>query len=1094
MNGRTMAHEDKLRDYLRRATADLRQARQQLREAEARPREPIAIIGMSCRYPGGVTSPEDLWDLVAQGRDAIGEFPADRGWDTERLYDPTPERPGKTYVRQGGFLYDAADFDADFFGMSPRDARWADPQRRILLEVSWEALERAGLDPESLRGTSTGVFSGLMYHDYIGGNPGGSLVSGQVAYSLGLVGPAVTVDTACSSSLVAMHLAAQALRRGDCTLALASGVTVMGTPEMFVDFSRQRALAPDGRCKAFSADADGTGWSEGAGVLVLETLPAAQRHGHPVLAVLRGSAVNQDGASNGFSAPNGPSQVRLIRHALADAGLNPADVDAVEGHGTGTTLGDPIEAQALLEAYGPEHPAERPLWLGSVKSNIGHPQAAAGVAGVIKMVMAMHRELLPRTLHAGEPSPHVDWSSGSVRLLTEPVAWPRDSHPRRAAVSSFGISGTNAHVLLEDAPAADPIEPAEPAGPAGSHTAQLPHGPAAIPLPLSARTGPALAAAAGRLLDHLEGYPGERVIDTGFSLASGRSAFRHRAVVIGRQRADLLAGLRGLATGKPAGGLVTGIADLGGRTVFVFPGQGSQWAGMATALLAESPVFAQRLADCDEALAACTGWSVTSVLSGAPDAPPAERVNVVQPTLWAVMVALAAVWRAYGVHPDAVIGHSQGEIAAACVAGILSDGDAARVVALRSRAIRELLGSGGGMLSAALPAHEVRPLLDRWDGRVSIAADNGIRSVVLSGDNDALDEVQVELAAGGARLKRIPVDYASHSAHVETLRERLLADLAPIEPRSGDVPLISTVTGTRADGTSLGAGYWYENLRRTVQFAPVVRTLAAAGHTAFVEVSPHPVVAMSIQETLEEADRPAVVAASLHRDDGGLDRFLASVAELHVRGTSPDWPAFYPGAVRIALPTYPFQHKRYWQDPEPGQAASPPCATAADRRLDQPFWQDVQRQDADALAARLGVTEAAVQPIMAGLSAWHRSQLAASTVGSWRYRLCWLPLTGGQPKPLAGPWLVVTPAEADPDTARAVTVIAGALADHDATVIRIAAAGADRAALARLAGRPRGSAPGRRAVPRRARRLRRGGTRRCSAGRGGHRHAAPGPA
>ena len=934
-----MASEESLRDYLKWATTNLHDARRRLRELEERDHALIAIVGVGCRFPGGVRDPEGLWELLAAGGDAISGFPADRGWDAESLYDPDPDHPGTSYVRAGGFVDDVAVFDAGFFGISPREALAMDPQQRLVLETCWEAFERAGIDPGSLRGSPTGVFVGAASSGYGAGlqaeleghlltGTAVSVMSGRVSYTLGLEGPAVTVDTACSSSLVALHLACQALRAGECSLALAGGVTIMATPAAFTGFSRQQGLAADGRCKAFSATADGMGLAEGAGMVVVERLSDARRNGHPVLAVVRGSAVNQDGASNGLTAPNGPSQQRVIRAALASAKLSAAEVDAVEAHGTGTTLGDPIEAQALLATYGQGHQEDRPLWLGSVKSNIGHTTAAAGVAGVIKMVLALQHQMLPATLHAGEPSPHVDWSAGTVRLLTEAVPWPAGGRPRRAGVSSFGISGTNAHVVLEEPPSAedgDAVEAARSAGegvngPAGEVTAPvavLAGGPGAWVV--SGRSAEGLAAQAGRLAGFVASRPELDPADVGWSLATTRSVFEHRAVVTGGDREELAAGLAAVAAGNPAAGVVTGSASGAGRTVFVFPGQGGQWAGMGRELAAVSPVFAAKLAECGRALAPHVGWSLDEVLAGAPAAPGLEAADVVQPVLWAVMVSLAALWEAAGVSPDAVVGHSQGEIAAACVAGILSLEDAAAVVALRSKALMALAGRGG-MVSVAEPSAVVRERLGAWAGRLSVAAVNGPAATVVSGDLEALEEVTAQCAAQGVRVKTLPVDYASHCVQVEAIREEVLSALTAIAPGPARVPMVSALTGEVLDGSEADAGYWYESLRSPVEFDRAIRVLTASGHGVFVEVSPHPVLAAAITDTLEEAagrlDAPApVVTGTLRRDDGGPDRWLASLAGVFVRGVAVDWAAVLGGGDPVELPTYAFARQRFWPAP-----------------------------------------------------------------------------------------------------------------------------------------------------------------------------------
>ncbi|MFB7114742.1 type I polyketide synthase [Streptomyces sp. NPDC056291] len=1021
--------QEKVVDYLRRVTNDLRRARRRIGELESRDNEPVAIVGMSCRLPGGVSSPESLWELVESGGDAISGFPADRGWDIGAL---TGNGEGSSSTHEGGFLYEATDFDAGFFGISPREATAMDPQQRLLLEVSWEALERAGIAPTSLRGSATGVFVGSYHwgapsadtaaelHGHALTGTAASVLSGRLSYVYGLEGPAVTVDTACSSSLVALHMAARSLRSGESSLAVVGGVTILAEPSVFVEFSAQGGLAPDGRCKAFSDEADGTGWGEGVGVLVVERLSDAVRNGHPVLAVLRGSAVNQDGASNGLTAPNGRAQEQVIRQALSNCGLTGADVDAVEAHGTGTRLGDPIEAQALLATYGREHGPEQPLWLGSLKSNIGHTQAAAGVAGVIKMVMALRHGVLPRTLHAASPSTHVDWESGHVRLLSEATDWPESGRPRRAAVSSFGISGTNAHAVLEQAPV-----PAEDAG-----AEDAPQQPAvvsgALPWLLSAHSEQALRDQAAALVTRLDADTEPRPQDVGQSLLSSRALLERRAVVVAAGRDDLLTGSRALAGGQSWSGLVEGAADVDGRTVFVFPGQGSQWVGMGAQLLDDSLVFAERIAECADALAEFTDWNLIDVLRGVEGAPTLERVDVVQPASFAVMVSLAAVWRAQGVEPDAVVGHSQGEIAAAVVSGALSLRDGARVVALRSQAIGRSLAGRGGMMSVALPVADVEVRLEAFGGRVSVAAENGPRSCVVSGEPGALDELYAQLTAEEIRARRIAVDYASHSHHVEDLHDEILQLLAEVAPSASRIPFFSTVTGDWLDTTAMDAGYWYRSLRGRVLFADAVSGLLATEHRAFIEVSSHPVLSMSVQDMIDDAGVPGVASGTLRRDNGGLDRFLLSAAQVFVRGVHVDWAPLFEGtgALRVDLPTYAFQHERYWIS----RAVVDRSATAP---MDAEFWAAVEQADVSALTEALGTDEESVAAILSGLASWRRTRGERSTLDSWRYRVTWEPLARVPRATLDGSWLLVSADGVDD------TDVAGALETDGAEVRRL---------------------------------------------------------
>ncbi|EWC59365.1 Malonyl CoA-acyl carrier protein transacylase [Actinokineospora spheciospongiae] len=881
----TPAEDTKLVEYLKWVTADLHQTRRRLREVESGRHEPVAIVGVACRFPGGVSTPEQLWELVADGREGIVPFPTDRGWDLDLL---AGEGPGHSATLRGGFLRDVADFDAGFFGVSPREALVIDPQQRLLLHTAWEAFERAGIDPTALRGSRTAVFAGTDGQDYASlvfnsvadseGHAGtgiaASAIAGRLAYTFGLEGPAVTVDTACSSSLVALHLAAQALRAGECDLALAGGVTVMSTSLRFAGFTRQGALASDGRCKAFADSADGTGWSEGVGVFVLEKLSDAQRLGHPVWAVVRGSAVNQDGASNGFTAPNGPSQQRAIQQALASAGLAAGEVDVVEAHGTGTKLGDPIEAQSLLATYGQDR--ERPVLLGSVKSNIGHTQAAAGAAGVIKAVMAMRHGVVPRTLHVDAPSSHVDWTGGAVELATEAVPWPETGRPRRAGVSSFGVSGTNAHTILEQAP--DGAEVPEPTGEAG-----------VVPWVVSAKSAAALRDQVAALVQRVGREPRWRAADVAVALAR-RSRFEHRVAATGTTAGDLAAALSAWSTAGSAPGAVAGTAARG-RLGVVFTGQGSQRLGMGRELYRRYPVFAEAF----DAAVAAVGAGVRDVMWGT-DAEALDRTGCAQPALFALEVALYRLVESWGVTPDFVGGHSLGEVVAAHVAGVLSLADAGRLVSARAN-LMQALPEGGAMLAVAASEADVLAVLP--DG-AALAAVNGPAATVVSGAAAAVAEVAAVAVERGWKHKRLAVSHAFHSPLMDPMLDGFataIADVTFAQPAPG------LICGAPTD-----PGYWVRHVREPVRFADAVAAMVDGGVTTFLELGPDGTLSAMVPGAVEGA----IAVPLLRGDRPEEESAVAALAALHVRGVPVDLGALLPGARPVDLPTYAFQYARHW--------------------------------------------------------------------------------------------------------------------------------------------------------------------------------------
>nr|WP_263172690.1 type I polyketide synthase [Streptomyces sp. SCSIO ZS0520] len=1064
----------KERDRLQRENQRLADASHELARSF---REPVAVVGMACRFPGGANSPEGLWQVVAGGVDATGEFPTDRGWPGD-LYDADPDRSGKTYVRRGGFLDDVAGFDAEFFGISPREALAMDPQQRLLLELCWEALERAGLNPPQLHGSRTGLYIGSQNSAYLPdmdhvpqsiegyaftGNTA-AVLSGRVSYSFGFEGPAVTVDTACSSSLVAIHLAMQALRQDECELALAGGITVLASPGGFIEFSRQRGLAPDGTCKPFAAGADGTAWAEGAGVLTLMRLSAARRKGLPVLGVLRGSAVNQDGASSALTAPNGPSQQRVIRAALANAGLSAADVDAVEAHGTGTKLGDPIEAQALLATYGQHRPAEQPVRLGSLKSNIGHSVAAAGVGGVIKMLMALQNEELPRTLHAEEPSPFVDWEAGAVALLTEPAPWPRGEHIRRAGISSFGVSGTNAHLIVEEAPREEPQREApEKDGGSGSGADQESAAPALpvlqgklVPWPISGGSTGGLRTQAEQLAGFAAGILERGTAtpaDLGHALTR-RFGLRHRLAVLGADEGELLDRLRTFAAQEsPLPGTFTAAAGEGIKTGFLFSGQGAQRPGMGRELYEASPVFRTALDEICTHLDPNLGRSLREVMFAAEGTPEAELLDqtlYTQTALFAFEVALYRTVEATGLTPDYLMGHSIGELSAAHIAGVLTLPDACTLVATRARLMQDL-PQGGTMTSLQAGAEETEASLAKITGgeRVSIAALNGPTSTVISGDTDAVEAVAAYWQEQGRKTRQLRVSHAFHSAHMDPMLAEFEKTASTLTYHPPTIPVISNVTGKPATTEELTSpAYWGRQVRGTVRFHDGITALTEAQIRILLEIGPRGVLT-AMAHDCQSQDQPASLIAPFTRHDRPeADTLLSTLTQAWTHGVALDWTTLLPTPnpdTQVALPTYAFDRTRFWLDREAAEVADP---------AEREFWEAVERQDVSQLASLVGLAspEAAssLGAVVEPLAVWRQQQRASKAFEEWRYRVEWQEQTAGalSAGPLAGTWLVAVPAE--PAQSAPVAAVLDALEAHGTRtrVVEVDTGGEDPAVLA----------------------------------------------
>lgn len=940
--------------------------------------EPIAIVGIGCRFPGA-SGPEAFWGLLRDGQDAIQEVPVSR-WNADAYYDPDPSVPGKMNTRWGGFLEDVDRFDPQFFGIAPREAARMDPQQRLLMEVVWEALEDAGQTPDRLSGSSTGVFVGISNDDYgrlqlddsnlsdayAGTGSALSIAANRLSYFLNLRGPSLVVDTACSSSLAAVHLAARSLSSGECDLALVGGVNLILSPNVTVNFSKAGFMAPDGRCKAFDARANGYVRSEGCGVVVLKPLSRAQADGDTIYALIRGSAVNQDGRSNGLTAPNPQAQESVLQEAYRRAGVAPSTVQYVEAHGTGTLLGDPIEARALSAILSKGRAADDRCRIGSVKTNIGHLESAAGIAGLIKVALCLQQRTLPPSLHFEQPNPHIPFDELQLQVQTSLSPWPA-AERALAGVSAFGFGGTNVHVVLEGAPAAHPVE-AQAGRPAAA--------PAACLLPLSAASPEALQALARSYRQWLSAAPSaESVTDICYSASVRRGHREHRLAVTGRTREELA---EQLDAALPAIGTQGGnTADERPKVAFVFSGQGPQWWGMGRELLVREPVFRACLERCDELLRQHANWSLLAELAADEAGSRVHETQFAQPALFAVQVGLARLWQSWGIQPDAVVGHSLGEIAAAHLAGILSLDEALRLVCHRGRLMQQV--AGGKMASVELSGDDAERAIAACQGRLVVAATNGPTSTVLSGDADALDEVVAALERQGTSCRRLRVDAAFHSAQMDAPRGELIALLQELRPNAPVLPMYSTVTGGPTDGLSLGAEYWGRNLREPVRFAAAIGAMVSAGYSQFIEIGPHPVLSNDIQACLRQQNVTGVIVPSLRRGPDERLVMLNSLGALYVQGQAVEWKSLYPdGGCPVRLPQYPWQRERYWLAAQAGESRT--HGAGGNRRLQSAgvdgtlYWETDLEQNRAALSDDYQVQGTAVVPA----SAWLEMTAAAA--------------------------------------------------------------------------------------------------------------------